>query len=80
MAKLDGVSWNLVSEEFPEETPPINVATHIGMFVAWAIHHDLWVQFPGIDGSCAMQQVRNREKTGRTFVPEPVTKPWWKFR
>ncbi|MBK7464233.1 MAG: hypothetical protein IPP59_16335 [Betaproteobacteria bacterium] len=68
MAKLDDASWHLGSDEFPEDTPEENAATHIGMFVAWAIHNDLWGQFPGVDWSSPVVQVRNREITGRMFV------------
>ncbi len=70
MAKLDDVSWHLGSDEFPDGMPEENAATHIGMFVAWAINNDLWGQFPGVDWSGPVQQVRNREITGRTFVLE----------
>lgn len=70
MAKLDDASWHLDSEDFPDNAPEENAATHIGMFVAWTINNDLWGQFDDFDWSTPAQQVRNREISGRTFLLE----------
>ena len=68
MAKLDDASWHLGGDEFPEDAPDENASTHIGMFMAWAIHNDLWGQVPGSDWSEPVALVRNRTITGRIFV------------
>ncbi|MFZ6748853.1 hypothetical protein [Undibacterium sp. Ren11W] len=70
MTKLDDTSWHLSSEEFSEDLPEENSATHIGMFVAWAIHNDLWGEIPGGDWAGPMQQVRKHEISGSRFVLE----------
>jgi len=65
MAKLDDVSWYLDNGESEQDA-----ATHIGMFVSWLIHNDLWGSFPGIDWSSAVSLVRTRSMSGRTFFLE----------
>lgn len=68
MAKLDDASWHLASDDFPPGLPEANAATHIGMFVAWAIHHDCWAEVPGVDWSAEVLRVRHRSITGCRFV------------
>lgn len=68
MSKLDDVSWHLGGGEFPADIPEENSATHIGLFVAWAINKGLWRALPGIDWSTHAEMVRNRTITGRNFV------------
>ncbi|HEY6094557.1 MAG TPA: hypothetical protein VIU93_06350 [Gallionellaceae bacterium] len=70
MTKLDDASWHLGSDDFPEGAPEENSATHMGMFVAWAVDNDLWGQVPGVDWAVSVAQVRSRKITGRTFVLE----------
>lgn len=47
-----------------------NAATHIGFFVAWAINKGLWGASQGTDEAGAIQRVRDRTITGRTFLIE----------
>ena len=42
MAKLDDVSYHIGGEGFPDDAPDANGATHMGMFLRWAIEHDLF--------------------------------------
>jgi hypothetical protein len=70
MKKLDDASWHLDSDEFSPGLPEENAATHIGFFVAWAIHKGLWGELPGTDWTAAVHRVRERTITGRTFVLE----------
>jgi hypothetical protein len=70
MSKLDDVSWHLGNDQFPPDAPEENAATHIGMFVAWAIGKDLWGTLPGVDWSEAVRMVKDRKTTGRTFLLE----------
>ena len=70
MKKLDDASWHLDNEEFRDGLPEENAATHIGFFVAWAINKGLWGASPGTDWTAAVQRVRERAITGRTFLLE----------
>jgi len=70
MPKLDDTSWHLGSDDFDPDLPEENAATHIGFFVAWAINKGLWGASPGVDWTAAVQRVRDRVITGRTFLLE----------
>src|ERR1700682_5338677 len=70
MAKLDDASWHYGSDEFPEGLPEDNGATHIGIFVAWAIASGLWGDFLGATAQHAIEQIRNRHMSGRSFLLE----------
>jgi hypothetical protein len=61
MAKLDDVSWYTDGGESEQDA-----ATHIGMFVSWLIHNQLWGSFR----SSATSPVRKRSMSGRTFFLE----------
>jgi len=70
MPKLDDMNWHLGGDEFPPDLPEENAATHIGFFVAWAINKGLWEGSGGPEESLAIQRVRDRTETGRTFLME----------
>lgn len=70
MPKLDDMNWHLGGGEFPPDLPEENAATHIGFFVAWAINQGLWGAPHNADESVAIQAVRDRAITGRTFLIE----------
>jgi hypothetical protein len=70
MPKLDDASWHYGSDEFPDGIPEANAATHIGMFVTWAIANRLWGDFLGEAALPAIQAVRERKMSGRDFVLE----------
>lgn len=70
MPKLDDMNWHLGGGEFPPGLPEENAATHIGFFVAWAINQGLWDASPDTDETVAIQRVRDRTITGRTFLLE----------
>lgn len=70
MSKLDDMNWHLGGGEFPPDLPEENAATHIGFFVAWAINTGLWGASKSTDESHAVQRVRDRIITGRTFLIE----------
>lgn len=62
--KYDDVKWH-AGGEFPRELPGESAATHIGMFLGWAIDRGLEgdllrEQFPEV-----LQRFRRRETTGR---------------
>jgi hypothetical protein len=64
MAKYDDMKWH-AGGEFPPELPPQSAATHIGMFLGWAIDRGfegelLDEQFPEV-----LRRFRQRQATGR---------------
>ncbi len=66
MPKLDDASWHWGSDEFPEDLPEQAGATHIGMFVAWAILNGMWSEEP--DWTADLEKVRARQMTGSAFL------------
>lgn len=70
MPKLDSMYWHLSGGEFPPDLPEENAATHIGLFVAWAINSSLWGPPSTAEEQAAIQLVRDRVITGRAFVIE----------
>jgi len=68
MAKLDDASFHMGADDFPDDVPEENGATHIGMFITWAIRKGL---FASPDASQeAVEAVRTGEVSGREFVLE----------
>jgi hypothetical protein len=66
MAKVDDVSWHTGADDFPEDVPEENGATHIGMFLTWAIDKGLFVD-PAIPPE-VVQSVRKRAMSGRDLL------------
>ena len=67
MAKYDDASWHYEGD-YPADLPPENAATHIGMFVAWCIHHDMMSEELLEDAEDEMLAVKAREMTGGAFL------------
>lgn len=65
--KYDDASWH-AGGEFPKELKPEDAATHIGMFIAWALQHDLASERHLTKNAEAVAAVRDRRMTGRDFV------------
>jgi hypothetical protein len=53
---------------FPEDLAPENGGTHIGMFLAWAIHRGLVSDDLVEDAGGEIDAVRERRKTGRELL------------
>lgn len=70
MPKLDDMNWHLDGDEFRSDLPEENAATHIGFFVAWAINNELWGTSLHPDETLAIQRLRDRAISGRTFLIE----------
>ena len=60
---IDKADWHS-GGEFPANLPPENGGTHIGMFVAWAILHNLQGQFHDVESPTELAAVRNRTEPG----------------
>lgn len=63
----DRADWHY-GGDFPAGLPPANGATHIGMFLAWAIASALEGERHRLRAPSALEAVRARRMTGRAFV------------
>lgn len=66
VVKLDDAYDHMSSDEFPDGIAEKNGATHIGMFVGWAIYAGLWRAT--WDAAEALSLVRQRKLSGRNLV------------
>ena len=69
MGSIDKIDWHS-GGNFPDDLPPENGGTHIGMFLAWIINNDLIGEMHLEDSIEFINSVKNREKTGRDFLIE----------
>ena len=69
MAKFDDASWHWGADNFPDDAPEENGATHIGMFVTWAIERGLFAD-PDLtpEEIEAVEAVRTGSMSGRDFL------------
>jgi hypothetical protein len=67
MSKYDDASWHYEGE-YPEELPPENAATHIGMFITWCIENNLMSDEQMEECAEEIEQIKNREMTGAEFL------------
>jgi hypothetical protein len=63
----DKAKWHSEGN-FPKDAPAENGGTHIGIFLAWAILHDLVSDELQADAAEDLTAVRERRMTGRTFL------------
>jgi hypothetical protein len=63
----DKAKWHSEGN-FPKDAPAENGGTHIGIFLAWAICHDLVSDDLRSDAAAGLAAVRDRRITGRTFL------------
>ena len=63
----DKAEWHS-GGEYPADLPPENGGTHIGMFLAWAIHRGLEGEVLREDFAEELAAVRARGMTGREFL------------
>jgi len=57
--KYDDAAWHS-GGDFPSELSPEAGATHIGMFLAWALLHDLGSEYHAVDCAEALADLRAR--------------------
>jgi hypothetical protein len=67
MKKYDDASWHY-GGDFPADLPGENGATHIGLFLAWAIDNNLLSAFQLEESAADVSRVLKREITGRDFL------------
>ena len=64
------MAYDRADYDYSTETDPLpkgHAATHIGMFLAWSIHHGLENDFHQQHSTELLAKVRQREVTGRQF-------------
>jgi hypothetical protein len=67
MASIDRADWHYGADDFPEDAPEENGATHIGWFVRWAIGRGLFVKEEDTPDEM-ITAVRVGAMSGRDFV------------
>ncbi|MEP7216463.1 MAG: hypothetical protein ABI782_09435 [Anaerolineaceae bacterium] len=65
--KYDDASWHY-DGDFPADLPPEAGATHIGMFLAWAILRNLVGELHTEQSAASLDSVRNGAMTGAEFL------------
>lgn len=65
--KYDDASWHY-GGDFPKGLPPEAGATHIGMFLGWAILRGLVGELHREESVESLRKMRAREMTGRDFL------------
>src|SRR5215470_415777 len=68
MPKVDDESFHSGAENFPDDVPDENGATHIAMFLTWAIDRGLLAD-PKVPTE-TVEAIRKREMSGRDFLLE----------
>lgn len=71
----DRANWHY-GGHYPDDLPPENGATHIGMSLAWAIHRGLEgaIHHDHVTAEEALGAVRTRQMTGREFLVQQCDK------
>ncbi len=72
----DRADWHY-GGEFPGELPDEAGGTHIGMFLGWAIVHDLVGPLLLANSRDALSRVKKREMTGRDFLFAECDEKFW---
>lgn len=62
----DDVSWH-AGKGFPGDLPPTAAATHVGMFVAWALAAGLGNEARFVDVPSALESLKGRQITPGAF-------------
>ncbi|MDH3693262.1 MAG: hypothetical protein OER96_01650 [Gammaproteobacteria bacterium] len=69
----DRADWHY-GGEYPSDLPVENGGTHIGFFLAWAIHNDLVGKFHLKE---SVIKVKSRKMTGREFLFKECDEKFW---
>lgn len=62
---------------YPADLPPENGGTHIGMFLAWAMQRELAGELLINEAHEAVEAVKARRMTGRSFLFEICDEKFW---
>jgi hypothetical protein len=72
----DRVDWHY-GNDYPDNLPPENGGTHIGMFLAWAINNGLVGLLHLQNSGISLEKVRKKQMTGREFLLEECDEKFW---
>jgi hypothetical protein len=72
----DRADWHY-GGDYPNDLPPENGGTHIGIFLAWAINNNLEGEFHKEESPSSLAAVRNREITGREYLETECDEKFW---
>lgn len=72
----DNAEWHY-GGNYPDDLPPENGGTHIGMFLAWAIQRGLAGELLLNEASAEIEAVKARRMTGRSFLFEVCDEKFW---
>lgn len=72
----DRADWHY-GGDYPDDLPEENGGTHIGFFLAWAIHNDLVGDFHLEESEESVKKVKSREITGREFLFKECDEKLW---
>jgi hypothetical protein len=72
----DRADWHY-GGDYPDDLPPDNGGTHIGMFLAWAIINNLEGEDHQTDCPELLIAVRERQMTGRQFLFRQCDEKFW---
>lgn len=75
MTSIDRADWHYGADNFPDDVPWENGATHIGMFVRWAIERGLFAS-ESVPAE-AIEAVRAGTMSGRDVVLEYLDGKLW---
>lgn len=75
MATIDRADWHYDADNFPDDVPEENGATHIGMFVRWAIGRGFFID--DATPPEAIEAVRAGTMSGRDLVLEHLDGKLW---
>ena len=78
MGYFDRADWHYLGN-YPQDLPRENGATHIGMFLAWAIQRGLDNESARKRNLAALELVRQREMTGAEFLLKRCDEKFGKF-
>ncbi len=73
---IDRADWHS-GGELPDDLPPENGGTHIGIFLAWMIHNNLQGEFHDEESPEELKSVRERRMTGRDFLFRACDGKFW---
>lgn len=73
----DRMDWHYGAQDFPAELDNSAGGTHIGMYLAWAIQHDLAGELHVKDSQESINKVKNREMTGTEFLVKECDEKFW---
>jgi hypothetical protein len=76
MASIDRADWHSGADDFPDDAPEENGATHIGWFVRWAIGRGLFVPEEDMPNEM-IEAVRVGTMSARDFVMKQLDGKLW---